>query len=154
MNQELRLLAFELVPELVEGIVRHFDRFSGRMPKVCCLLTLKKFIVFKKKFYISDIKRNVMSSVVLNRVEENLNKCCLCNALTYNAITPPPVCWLKPSVDNGQQTTDNNLWFWRLSLKKSYSKFNLQKSYLTKFHKACYHALRWCIVYNLNSILL
>ena len=48
-----------------------------------------KALVLKKKFYISDIKRNVMSSVVLNRVEESLSKYCLCNALTYIVITPP-----------------------------------------------------------------
>jgi hypothetical protein len=65
-------------------------------------------------------------------------------SLTYNVITPP--CWLKCSVDGGQHTKDNSLRFWRLSLKKSYSKFNLQESYLTNFHKVWFHALRWCIV--------
>ena len=91
-----------------------------------------------------------MSSVVLNRVEENLSKCCLCNALTYIAIIP---CWrfeIKPSVDNGQQTTDNRLRVWRLSLKKLYSEFNSQKSYLTKFYKVCRHALRWRVVITLR----
>ena len=84
-----------------------------------------------------------MLSVVLNIKEEKISNSCLYNALTYITITPP--CWLKPSADNGQRTTDNSLRFWRLLLKKLYSEFNLQKSYLTKFHKVCRHALRWCI---------
>ena len=49
----------------------------------------KAALVIKKKFYIRNIKRNVMSSVNLNMKEEYLGKCCLCNALTYIAITPP-----------------------------------------------------------------
>ena len=64
-------------------------------------------------------------------IEEKILKMALkAKSLTYIAITPPR--WLKPAVDNGQQTTDNSLRFWRLSLKKSYSKFNFNKSYLTK----------------------
>ena len=85
-----------------------------------------------------------MSSVILNIKEENLSKNCFCNALTYIIITPPS--WLKPAVDNGQQTTDNSLRFWRLLLEELYSEYNFNKSYLTKFYKACSHALRNCIV--------
>ena len=84
-----------------------------------------------------------MSSVILNIQKDKTSKCCLCNALTYIVITPPR--WrfeIEPSVVNGQQTPDNSLRFWRLSLKKSCSKFNLQESYLTNFHKVCSHALR------------
>ena len=66
-------------------------------------------------------------------------------SLTYNTITPSPFSRLKPSVDGGQHTKDNSLRLWRLSLKKSYSKFNLQKSYLTQNHKVCLHALRYRI---------
>ena len=64
--------------------------------------------------------------------------------LTYNVITLSR--WLKPSVDNGQHTTDNSFRVWRNLSKKSYSKFYLQKSYLTKKYKVCLHALRYRIV--------
>jgi hypothetical protein len=64
--------------------------------------------------------------------------------LTYNVITPPS--WLKPAVDNGQQTSDSRLHFWRNLSKNSYSEYNLQKSYLTKKYKVCLHALRYRIV--------
>ena len=84
-----------------------------------------------------------MSSVVLNIKEETLSKYCLCNALTYIAITPPR--WLKPAVNNGPETTDNSLRVGRLLLKKLYSEYNFNKSYLTKFHKVCSHALRIAI---------
>ena len=79
-----------------------------------------------KKFYICDIKRNVMSSVVLNRVEESLSKYCLCNALTYIAITPPR---------------------WQFEIKP---KSNSQKSYLTKTSQSvlsCF-AMVYCVVSN------
>ncbi len=79
------------------------------------------------------------------QIEEKILKMVLkAKSLTYIAITPPR--WLKPAVDNGQQTTDNSLRFWRLSLKKSYSESKLQESYLIKFHKVCLHALRYRIV--------
>ena len=92
----------------------------------------------------------MMSSVIFNIKEETLSKCCLHNALTYIVITPPR--WLKPAVDNGQQTTDNSLRFWRLSLKKSYSKFNLLKSYLTKLYKVWFHALRYLLSYTIQKL--
>ena len=84
-----------------------------------------------------------MSSVILNIKEETLNKSYFCNILTYIAITPTS--WLKYSVVNGQQTRDNRLHFGSLLLKKLYSEINLQKSYLTKFYKACRHVLRLTI---------
>ena len=92
-----------------------------------------------------------MPSVILNIKEENLSKNCFCNALTYIAITPPR--WLKPAVDNRQQTTDNSLRICELLLKKCNSEYNFNKSYLTKFHKVCFHALRWCITLPLVNII-
>lgn len=54
-----------------------------------------------------------MSSVALNMKEEKISKHCLCNALKYIVIIPPT---------------------WWFEIKP---KFDLQKSYLTKFYKAC-----------------
>ena len=93
-----------------------------------------------------------MPSEILNIKTEALNKSCFCNDLTYIAITPPR--WIKPSVVNRQQTTDNSLRFRSLLSKKLYSEYNFNKSYLTKFHKVCSHALRLaiyslqCTMYN------
>ena len=106
---------------------------------------------FKKKYYISDSKRNVMSSVILNIKEEKISRFSFCNALTYIVITPPS--WLKPAVNNRQQTTGNTLRICELSLKKCNSEYNFNKSYLTKFHKVCFHALRWCITLPLVYII-
>ena len=41
---------------------------------------------FQKKYYISNIKRNVMSSVVLNIHEEKTSKSCFCNDLIYSVV--------------------------------------------------------------------
>lgn len=87
-----------------------------------------------------------MSSVIFNMKKESLSKYCLHNTLIYIVITPPR--WrfeIDPLVVNGQQTTDNSLRVLRLLLKRLYSKFNLQKSYLTNFYKVCSHALRLAI---------
>ena len=88
-----------------------------------------------------------MPSEILNIKTEALNKSCFCNDLTYNILPPR---WIKPSVVNRQQTTDNSLRFRSLLSKKLYSEFNFNKSYLTKFYKACRRALRWCIVTTLR----
>ena len=114
----------------------------------CLKLTAKKVqqptaLVIKKIITFVADSKYIMSSVILNIKEEYLSKCCLCNTLTYNVITPPS--WLKPSVDNGQQTTDNSLRVLILLLKKNNIKSNFHKFYLTKIHKVCTHALRYCI---------
>lgn len=87
------------------------------------------------------------------QIEEKTFKIALkAKSLTHIAITPPR--WrfeIEPSVVNGQQTTDNSLRFCRLSLKKSYSKFNLQKSYLTKKSQGVLSCLAISYCHNLNS---
>ena len=88
-----------------------------------------------------------MSKHKLQIKEKSFKMALKAKSLTYITITPPR--WrfkIKPAVDNGQQTSDSRLYFWRNLSKKSYSKFYLQKSYLTKFHKVCHHALRYRIV--------
>ena len=77
-----------------------------------------------------------------SQIEEKIFKTSLkAKFLTYNMVfVPYPTVGrfeVEPSVENKQQTTDNSLRFWRLSLKKSYSKFYSQKSYLTNFYNAC-----------------
>lgn len=69
--------------------------------------------------------------------------------LTYNLITLSR--WLKPSVDNGQHTTDNSFRVWRNLSKKSYSEYNLQKSYLIQGVSSCL-AISYCNNLNSNNI--
>ena len=84
------------------------------------------------------------------QIEEKILKMALkAKSLTYIVITPPH--WLKPSVDNGQQTLDSRLHFWRNLSKKLYSKFNLQKSYLTKKIQGVSSCLAISYCHNLNS---
>ena len=64
-----------------------------------------------------------MSSMILNTKKDKISKYCLRNALTYIGITPPHL---------------------RFEIKPN---FYSERSYLTKFHKACRHALRWRIVF-------
>ena len=72
-------------------------------------------------------------------------------SLAYNVITPPR--WLKPSVDNGQQTTNNSLRVWRNLSKKSYSEYNLQESYLTKFLQSVFSCFAMVYCHNLIQIM-
>ena len=72
-----------------------------------------------------------MSNLITHINNVSLKERCLCNYLIHNQITPPR--WLFKIIRlfvNGQQTTDNSLRVWSLLLKKLYSEFNFNKSYL------------------------
>ena len=72
-----------------------------------------------------------------SQIEEKIFKISLkAKSLSYNIVfVPYPTIGrfeIEPSVDNGQQTTDNRLRVWRNLSKKLYSEYNFNKSYLTK----------------------
>ena len=72
-----------------------------------------------------------MSNLITHINNVSLKERYLCNYLIHNQITPPR--WLFKIIRlfvNGQQTTDNSLRVWSLLLKKLYSEFNFNKSYL------------------------